>query len=574
MNPEVDFTPKKLPVPSEKELQAINQLMADKKYRIKVPASFLHTDKSDKINPEFILYMLNDYLGHVQTCVAATKKMFPLDNTGEFFKNLEHHDSFARKTIQVILNIDVRSLNALLVRLQANPREVTVSQLEPFMRILFRSLILIYYLGAGGVIEQYQAVHSFILQEIIPADMSAFQANTSQAMEEWRYVFEKVIPALYPLVLRMSVPVMLSSYDLFYKNGSKVLEWLDVDPKTVLFLQKKEAVLKAQVSPEDEEKKMVMPVEVEEGIKVLEDLFPEAGWNKLETMPDFCAYFQPILEFRDAFTQLSPGNPLHQTMILFWILEYLFQALRLVRFDPMTNLPPEDSEDSIDRILDEWILYQENIFDKNFSDDLKAYTNQIYAQPDYNKTPYGSRMLSNMFTLIKVVFLPYLDIRMYGTSKLQDDDRLPPFYTRVARLKQMLEYHNKNIQKALSYGEPNPEASITGIQNPWKIYNFTIPNSVSRRLDALCGGKTSKTRTNALLIQYTLKILNVLNWWINDSNSYAYRNVPPPLYRVIENGSTVPAFGVTPRTDVDEIFKKHLRERMEAAGGTPVNKAE
>ena len=35
----------------------MNQLMADKKYRIKQSASFLRSDKSDRVSSEYILYI-------------------------------------------------------------------------------------------------------------------------------------------------------------------------------------------------------------------------------------------------------------------------------------------------------------------------------------------------------------------------------------------------------------------------------------------------------------------------------------------------------------------------------------
>jgi len=108
----------------------------------------------------------------------------------------------------------------------------------------------------------------------------------------------------------------------------------------------------------------------------------------------------------------------------------------------------------------------------------------------------------------------------------------------------------------------DPDASVPGVMNPWEQYKFDIANPVSRRLDAICGGKTSKIRTNAMLIHSTLMILNVLDWWINDRTSFAYQESPEYLYRVIEPGSSVPAFGVQARTDVETLFIRHLKENQ------------
>ena len=154
-----------------------------------------------------------------------------------------------------------------------------------------------------------------------------------------------------------------------------------------------------------------------------------------------------------------------------------------------------------------------------------------------------------------------------GTAKVQKDERLPPFFVRVSHLKSLLVKYRDSIESAPAGSDANVEGSVPGVQNPWAPYKFDIPNSVSRRLDALCGGKHAKCKTNALLIQYTLSILQVLDWWVNDKTSYAYRNAPDHLYRVVEPGSSVPAFGVKSRNDVDALFMRHIKARLSGSTG-------
>ncbi len=567
-----DPTPS-LPVPSEGDLEAMNQLMADKRYRIKASSGFLRADRTDRVLREFILYTLNDYLGHVQRCVAYTRKMLPLDDVAGFAGSLARAEPVAAGVVNLTASLDIRTLGSLLGKLQATQEDVTVRDLVPFVKLLFRTLIRVYYLGTHGVSRVYRAVHGHVVRELVPQDPEALREYTTSAIGEWQYLIEHVVPALYPLVLRMTSAKMLSFSQLFYANGSKVLAWLDVSPEEVYFLKDGDLAesphsMESQqqndvpdYDPEDD-----VSDEVKEGLAVLETLFPEAGWDRLETMPDLCPYFQGVLQFQDGFTQLAPENPLQQTLVLFWILEELFQGLRLIKFEPLPVLSAKDDVEDIDRILDEWILYQESVFDKTFSVELKAYTHQIYTQPDFYKTPYGRKLLSNMYTLIKTVFLPYFDIRMYGTTRGPKDDRLPPFYTRVARLKRLLVRYNEAIETGGAGKEQDPDSSVPGVVNPWSPYKFDIANPLSKRLDAICGGKTSRMRTNALLIRYTLSVLNVLDWWINDKQSYAYRETPDYLYRVIEPGSSIPAFGVKAKPDIDALFLKHLKARSSPFG--------
>jgi hypothetical protein len=560
-----------LPQIQDKELLAMNQLMADKQYRIKLPSNFLHYDRTDRVNPDFVLYTLNDFLGHVQNCVASTKKMLFCDTISDLKARLAVHDPQAGALVSVALSIDVRGLSQILSDLQKNAHEVSVADLVPFVRLLFRSLIRVYYLGAPWVAKKYRAVYSFVAKDISIAEPEGLKSYASSAIGEWLFLYSKVMPGLYPLVLRMCSPVLLSEQQLFYANGSRVLAWLQVLPGEVL--------IRREDSPETQPEPLPavadvhapvpevssipeLPSRVKPGLEILERLFPEAGWDRLETMPDFCPYFMSVLEFQDAFGQLAPENPLQQTMTLFVILEKLFQGLRLIKFEPLPALSARDDIEDINRILEDWILYQETVFDKVFSADLKAYTHQIYTQPEYYKTPYGRKLLSNMYSLIKNMFLPWFDIKMYGSVRTSKEDRMAPFFVRVSHLRRVLGRYHDSIRSAPVGSELNPEGSVPGVQNPWAPYKFDIANPVSVRLDTICGGKHSRIRTNALLIEYTLAVLEVLDWWINDKNSYAYLNSPEHLYRVIEPGSAVPAFGVKPRTDVEAIFSRHMKGRI------------
>ncbi len=559
-----------LPIVPDGELDAMNQLMADKKYRIRQSGGFLRADRTDRVSKEFVLYTLNDYLGHVQRCVASTKRMLPFEDNRGFYEKFAAHEPLAHRVMTIVTTMDIRQLGTLLMQLQSRSGEVSVRDLVPFARLLYRSVLRVYYLGPQGIARVYRAVHAHILRELVPQDPSALKEYTASAIAEWRYVLEQMTEGLYPLLLRMTSPQMLSQTQLFFSNGSRLLAWLGLEPGDVIFL--KDAAIsdedvdgepasppEAQVEAEEDE----IPEEVREGLAVLETLFPEAGWDKLESLPDMCPYFQSMLQFQDGFTQLAPDNPLHHMMILFWILEELFQGLRLIKFEPLQALSARDDFEDIYRILEDWIRYQETIFDKSFSVELKSYTHQIYTQPDFHKTPYGRKLLSNMYTLIKAMFLPYFDIRMYGTTRGPKDERFPPFYTRVARLARMLSRYNEEIEAAPPGSELNPDGFVPGVLNPWGPYKFDIPNALSRRLDAICGGRHSRARTNAFLIRYTLSILNVLDWWVNDKTSYAYRDNPEHLYRVIEPGSSVPAFGVRAMTDVDAIFQRHLKARSQ-----------
>lgn len=570
----IERGPDGLPVTTEKELAAITQLLTDRKYKIQLNPGFFRSDKKSSLNPDFVLYTLNDFLGHIQNYVVATKRMIPGDRA-VFIKELSSVFSTAAGIFSTAVGIDLKTLSIILGQVQKSKRGFFIPMLLPFIRVLYKSLIRIYYLPPDYTADCYRKVYRYITGKSVPADPQALKDNTVTAIHELQYIYTKIFPELYPLVLRMVSPVFLSEKDLFYKNGSKILAWLGTDPKEILLPKPQEkeipsARMKKASQKKEESTEHVIPSRVFRGFEYLEKLFPEAGWHNIPYFPDyaqdFAPYFAPLLQLSESFIQLSPNNPLHLTMILFQILAELFQGLRHATFNILMAANDKDSpDDDIYHILDDWILYKVNIFDKSFSDDLKSYTHQIYTQRDFGKTLYAQKLMSNMYSVIRHYFMPFFDTKLYGFQKLPKDPRLPPMFSRVARLRVLLENYMKSVEKAEAAAMANgagPGSAGGDMINAFDKYRFDIPNTVSRRLDALCGGKNSANRTNAVLLRYSLSILSVLDWWINDQYSPAYKIQTESIYRTVETGGTIPAFGITPRTDQDEIFKRYLHKHL------------
>jgi len=225
-----------LPVPSDKDLLAINHLMADKAYQIKAPFTFLRPDRTDKVSSEFVLYILNDYLGHLQSCVASTKKMLSTTDTNDFIRVLSSDLPLAGNFFSVVYSIDIKTLSSQLTLLQKNAHEMSVSQLLPFVQILLKPLIQVYYLGIAGVSKLYKLLFQYISRESKPGKSQELMVITTSAIEEWYYIFNRIYPGLYPLVLRMCSSSMLTMTQLYYANGSRVLAWLKLKPSDILII--------------------------------------------------------------------------------------------------------------------------------------------------------------------------------------------------------------------------------------------------------------------------------------------------------------------------------------------------
>ena len=91
-------------------------------------------------------------------------------------------------------------------------------------------------------------------------------------------------------------------------------------------------------------------------------------------------------------------------------------------------------------------------------------------------------------------------------------------------------------------------------------------NEISKRLDVLLGAQNKGPNTNANnanLLKYTLSVICVLDWWVNDENSpgYEYDNTLP--YRISEEDGK-PKFSVPERTDQNKLFADQIRAAVAA----------
>lgn len=326
---------------------------------------------------------------------------------------------------------------------------------------------------------------------------------------------------------------------------------------------KKKRRKKRQKSKKKKEKKAVEEKAAEEKAKadaparqnlilqslgVLEKLFPEAGFTSLAENPDMYSYFQPLYSLPEGFNLVSPQNPLHVTLILLRIIEDFFQGCRHIPIGQADVGNNPFSHDNLQKVFADWTQYREVIFDKIMGPALKECVNQAYTQPDFHNSRYGKREISNWLWQEKYYFHPHLTFEISFIEK----PRIDTGYTPLAeRIKGLVQLFSDMVRMA-------DAAEVSMPLNLSAVYHFDVENSVSYRLNLLLGGGKSKERTNLNLLKYTLCALRVLDWWINDKDSLAYKNPAVIPYRTAE-GSSRPLLSVQLRSDQRDVFLRNLR---------------
>lgn len=576
-----------LPEISAKERNLMDRLMMSDDYKIKPNFGLfnfvrhLKKNGTELVKRSFIEYDIQTHVEHLQAFITNVKSIIQICPETYKAKILtSQEDKF--RILKAVGGWKMHEIKAIALSLQDTADSTTVAMLVPFVKAVYRDLIMIYYLGEAKISNVFKDIYNDLIK-YPKFDQKKALLFCKGAISEWFYIYSQVIKGLYPLLMRMCSNKFEYFQDFFLTQASNILNFLELSKFDIL-LPNKKAARPNEARPEiksDEEKKQEIEAQkkknneekrkndlVEAGIKLLDTMFPDAGFTNLGNFPDMFPYFQPLYQFRDGYNLLAPENPLQITITLLRITEDIFQGCRNIIFTDETE--DLDSDDKLSSILGEWSLYREVLFEKNYADQIKDLVNNEYSQPDFKSTLFGKKIITSLLWQTKYNFLPHFMFDQLLLEKPKNDSPYRSLCLRSSFLVKFFTNISKDIDAAAS-----KKGEVFGIQNPWERYRFDIPNPVSKRMDVLLGAKkqTDSAATNANLIKYALCVIAVLDWWINDPKSPAYSTDPTKIYRINENDGG-PAFSAPERTDQNKLFAERVKrdyEKQRAHSGLTEN---
>jgi hypothetical protein len=241
------------------------------------------------------------------------------------------------------------------------------------------------------------------------------------------------------------------------------------------------------------------------------------------------------------------------------ILEEFLFGLRYISFGTITGTDgnPIRVEDYLGTIINNWRRYIELGFGKEYLPRLVEYCGILENTADSRNSVYARRTLNELHWAKRLYFLPYYRFESLGPPPFQKRDTTP-IYGEIRLLRRYLSEVAQGIELGIQQGGAAAQAPCDGIDNPWDLYNFEVPNPVSIRLDALLG---TKKKNNASLIYFTLAVTTVLDYLVNNENSWAYENRPGPLFRSVNGEGVIPLFGVENKLDADHIFRQAMKQK-------------
>jgi hypothetical protein len=297
-----------------------------------------------------------------------------------------------------------------------------------------------------------------------------------------------------------------------------------------------------------------------QGRSTLETLFPKAGWDKLEEFPDFYPYFANLYNMRGGYELIPSTDPLQQIGVLLHILDDLFIGMRYMNFGTITGSDgnPVRVIEEMGEIINNWRAHIEDSFSKDYLPRLNEYCRMLENSKDARGTPYAKKTINELQWIKRLYFLPYYKFEAIGPPPFPKQDIIP-VYSIVRKIRKNLTAVVKGIEQGVHAGGAATKARCDGINNPWEKYNFQVPNPVSRRLDILLA---PEKRNNATLVFFTLSVVTVLDYIVNNENSWAYANHSGPLFRSVRDEGIIPIFGVDEKLDAEKIFRNSLKKKQ------------
>jgi len=581
---------------SYRERVRMDRYAAQVEFEIKNPTQIFYSllslfgEPPDLINPDFVTKRMNEYYNRIEVLVTSTRSLLPRNQPArnERFKKVA---AFAYSIIDTIRYWNIEKINSDLSRLQARPRTVKLQDFGEILKNIYRPLFLLELLDPEKEIrDAYKTLYKLLFEENPQEAREKHQALIRASLGSYAVIRRNIRFLLYPLLLKTLSDQWFSYEEFFTARPRRLMDFLKVSETDRIKPLPPEVAeepgtptpqvatpAQTEPVPADEPEKTEPEKEAAEagttepmnralqrGLDTLELLFPEAGWNRLPSFPDLYPYFSDIFDLKKGYELIAPNDPLQQVVVLMHILEELFYALRYVTFGSITA--PDGSVERVDegmtRIISGWHGYIEETLDKEYLPRLSEYCRMLDGAAEARTSNYAKRTQMELYWLRRLYFLPYFRFESVAPPPFRRQEIIP-LYGEVRQLRRLLSAVALGMEKGAKEGGMTPRGPCDGIDNPWDLYIFQVPNPLSIRLDALLGNRNPRRKTNATLIFHTLAVVVVLDQLINNENSWAYGQNVGPIFRSVDGGGIKPQFGVDEKVDTEQLFKEALKQKTE-----------
>ena len=586
--------------------QCSGQVMFEIKSSLQVLTSIFSffREPVDYVNPRFVTVRLNEYYNKIERLVNATRSLFPKSNARRG-NQLKRTSPFVFKIMDLLRGWDIETLAKQIAELQAHPRSVRVTDFAEVLRGIYKPIYILEDLSLENIKSAFKLVYKILYIESPMDAKEKFQDVIRNIIASIADIRKNVHYGFYPLLMKL-ISDRFFIYERFFIErqrrylaflnitGNEQLNASDLSPQQIESIDVESLQKNMSESDEEEiqedvaeerdsgaeqegEEKKEDPDDpkvverkakeeanraeqraLEQGRTALSVLYPKAGWDKLEEFPDLYPYFANVYNLRQGYELIAPTDATQQIAILFHILEDLFIGLRYVNFGSIAGSdgkPVKVSEELVET-LNNWRRFIEDSFSRNYLPRLAEYCRMLENSEESRISPYARKNINELHWIKRLYFLPFYKFESMGPPPFPKND-VVSIYGEVRKLRKYLTAVAMGIEQGTRAGGKAAKALCNGINNPWETYNFQVPNPISKRLDMML---PPEKRMNATLIFFSLSAVTVLDYLMNNENSWAYAARMGPLFRSVKNEGIIPVFGVDDKLDADKIFKESLRK--------------
>lgn len=537
----------------------------------------------DYINPIFVTKRMNEYYKHLEKLVLSTRILFPRNNI-QRNDRMSKSSAFSYAVLDTIRQWDIERIGEDLTRLQANPRKVKAADFSDILRVFYRPLFILEKLNLEQhILEVYKLVYKFdYIENPQETKDKNYQDLIQNAITSLRFIRKDIRFLLYPLLMKLLSDRWFSYDKFFIARKNRYLDFIGAsDADQIQPIDMSKLIKNIEENQQDQEgikegdggtteesiqrgaeqeKFKAIDAEqkaVDKGLKILEVLFPKAGWDRLPQYPDLYPYFQDVFSLKKTYALIAPTDPVLQVAVFAYILRELLFGLRYVSFGVVTgpNRNPDRINELLDPIINNWYYLVENSFEREYLPRLGEYCRILENTSESRTSSYARRLVNELHWIKRLYFLPYYKFETILSSPFQKQD-ISSLYTEIRHLRKALTIIAAGIDRGNKMGGAEKKVRCDGINNPWDPYEFQVSNPLSRRLDLLL---KEKNRDNAALIFFTLAVTVVADNFINNDGSWAYTSQQGPLFRSVKGEGVIPSPGVDEKVDSTAIFKQSLK---------------
>ncbi|MDR1894004.1 MAG: hypothetical protein LBQ61_04825 [Spirochaetales bacterium] len=487
-------------------------------------------------------------------------------------QNVSRPMPFDKTILKILLSFNLGGLKEELAEAEKNQRNLALNNTAAICQFLFTPVIKLQNLDMEAhilpAIKRYGELwRQYYVLNKNQSGLDLLRQDLDSLITELPKLFYRIHYNCYPLLMKLCCP-KYADYNEFYRNyKSDYLAFLNLQESDLLSPPSKAEMASVKSGPQgesgpanpaaknettgtgkaqDEEKQKEEEKEKKKkendkeayrrGVDILNQMFPKAGFDRLEQFPDLMPYFSTLIKFPKNFELLPPGDPLHPAAVLMIVLKELFFGVNSAQFGPLKTEDWDEPnvQDTLERYTGNWFQFIEDFLPNQILDRLLTFCRGIEKGLDFAQSDYGRRLESDIYWQKRLLFFPYIKMHNPAISK-------PPTPAKFMKLSSLTKELKELFRVLIELSPPQVQGPV--VKNMNAPIKFPIESAISKRFFKVLKQKNVPA-VNGELFKAVYSILAILSELINSPDSFWNRASVFPIYRATQDGLFRPIYNL------------------------------